>query len=234
MHVTAPREPGVLGVLRHHGRVFAGAQRTEILHGTAQQPGVAHRVPVIGEDADPGLPQFIEMRQCLTPPPQRYGSCRHHLHQPGASPPFLHVAGEVPCVDRGIGVGHRHQGGEPPGGGGGRPRGDVLLPFLARLAEMGMEVDQPGTHPAPGDIDGCFRVDPGLNGAHLGPGDGDVGGDGAIRPKDRPPFQHHVSHCCPPATGRAPPSAPPPRSQPGGGSASAGRPPLPGRVRPRG
>ena len=210
-------------------------QRTEVLHGAPQQPGVAHRVPVVGEDPDPGLPQLVEMRQCLTPPPEGDATCRHHLGQPAVRSPLRYVAGEVPAVDRGVGVGHRHQGGEPPGGGGGRTRGDVLLPLLTRLAEMGVQVDQSGTYPAPGDVDGVSRRRSRTQRPLTWvPVTSDVGGDGALWPKDRSPFQHQVSHCCPPATGRAPPSAPPPRSQPGGGSASAGRPPPPGRVRSRG
>ena len=200
VHVPAPRQTGILGVLSHYGRVIVGAQRGEVLHGAPQQPGVAHRIAIVGEDSDTRFPQFVEMGEGVTPPSEGDATCRHDLCQPGVPAPLLHVAGEVTAVDRGIGVGHRHQSGEPPGRGGGRPRCDVLLPLLSRLAEVGVQVHQPGPHPAPGDVDGVLRFDPGLDRGHHSPGDGDVSSHGASRPEDRPSFQDQVSHCDRPAT----------------------------------
>ncbi len=148
VHVAAPAQPRILGVLRDHP-----SPPRQVLHGPAQQPGVLDRFSVVGEHPDPGRQQLVEAGQADA------------FHAGGDAPggddfdearppaPIRYVTGQMPGVGGGVGVGHGHHRRVSAGRGGRRAGGDVLLPFLAGFAQMGVEIDEAGAEQQSGEVD---------------------------------------------------------------------------------
>src|SRR5438445_2379125 len=131
-------------------------------------------------------------------------------------------------VGDGIGVGHRADRGEAAGGGGARTARDGLFVFVARLAQMDVQVDETGRDDLP---------------LHIADADSIGGGEPASHCGDLPILNEHIgkliqittridhaptlqqygpAHSLPPP---APPPPPPPRfaTTPGPARASACR-----------
>ena len=175
VHVAAGGDRLVLAVLSQD-HVEAGG----VLQRPAHQPGVLHAASVVGEDPDAELGHLSQRRQLLAGPAHGDGPGRVDVAQRGTTE-LLHLAHDPGAVDGRLGVRHGHHRGEPAEGG--RPRAGLdrlgLLP--TRLAEMGVEIDQPRRHDASGGIDGVLaallrQVGPDRGDAAGAGVDGDVGG----------------------------------------------------------
>ena len=139
VHLRARGEPGLLGVLGDDA-----VERLDVLQRAAHQPRVGHAVPVVGEDPDPGrgVGHRAELGQLLAGQPDGDRADRLHVDQPGlaAEPPdLLDDAGRV--GDR-RGVGHRAHRGVAAERRGPRAGLDGLGVLAARLAQVGVQVDQ--------------------------------------------------------------------------------------------
>ncbi len=191
VHVAACGETGVHGVLGDRA-----PELCNVLHGAPQQTGVGHRVTVVGEEPDAGSPQLVEVSQLPALPAGRDAAGRGDVYEPHFTAPVDDVAGQVPRVDDGVRVRHGDDGRVPAGGRGGRAGGDVLLVLLARLAQVGVEIDEAGRDPGAGSVDlvggtpGDLRT--GLG--HHAVGDAHVALDGPLGPEHDAVADDHVTH----------------------------------------
>ncbi len=127
------------------------------------------QLPVVGEDPHPRrrVGHRAELGQPLARQPDGDGADRAHVAVPGlpAEPPdLLDHAGGV--GDR-VGVGHRVHGGEAAQRRGRRAGLDRLGVLPARLAQVGVQVDQPGQRDQAVGVDD-LGAGPAQTGADLG------------------------------------------------------------------
>jgi hypothetical protein len=139
----------VFGVFGHQG----SGQISEISHRPTQQTGCRHRIAVVGEDADPCLVHPFVVGQFLSLPASGQGACGDDLDVADvASLPHSRRCRRAP-VDGRESVGHGNYGGEASGGRRPPPGRQILLPGLARVTEMDVEIDQTGPEPCATGVD---------------------------------------------------------------------------------
>jgi hypothetical protein len=172
-----------------------GQEQTEtggVLEGATHQAAVLHAGAVIGEDPDPESRQLGEGHQLAALAPDRDGGGHVDVADRPTSE-VQHVAGHRGVVDGRLGVGHGQHRRVPAEGGGARCGGDGLGLFPARLAHVGVQVDEPGSdHRCGGvELDGPGGQVPEI-GAHGDDGpvdDEDIGPAPAGRIDDVPTAQ---------------------------------------------
>ena len=141
VHLRALGQPGLLGVLGDHP-----VERLHVLQRPPHQPRIGDAVAVVGEDPHPRrrVGHRAELGQALAGQPDRDRADRLHVDQAGlaAQPPDL--------LDHAGGVGHRrgvrHRADRGVAAQRRRPRAglDRLGVLPARLAQVGVQVDQAG------------------------------------------------------------------------------------------
>ena len=141
VHLRVLGEPRLLGVLGDDA-----VERLHVLQRPAHHHRVAHALPVVGEDPDPGggVGHRAELGQLLAAQPDGHRPDRVDVAVAGlaAQPPdLLDDAGGV--GDR-LGVGHRVHGGEAAQRGRLGAGLDGLGVLAAGLAQVGVQVDQAG------------------------------------------------------------------------------------------
>ena len=191
------------------------AASCQIVHGLAQQRGVGDGVAVVREDPHPGIPQLIEMGELLSLSPHRDRSCGDHVYLPDALSPIGHEAGEMAGIGGRIGIGHGDHGGIAAGGRSSRSRSNVLFPFLARLAQVGVQVDESWSDPGAVALDQRCGVEARSDLDDHALGDANVSVDHAVLGQDAPTGENQLTHRAHlPSGGTRPPFGPPPRSTP--------------------
>ncbi len=150
VHLGVLGQPRLLGVLGDDA-----VERLDVLQRPAHQHRVGDALAVVGEDPHPGgrVGHRAELGEPLAAEADGDRADREDVAVPGlaAEPPdLLDDAGGV--GDR-VGVGHRVHGGEAAERGGARAGLDGLGVLAARLAQVGVQVDQAGQRDEPGGVD---------------------------------------------------------------------------------
>jgi hypothetical protein len=141
VHVPAPGEAGIFGVLGYHSSSLG-----EVFHRMTKQACVGHAISVVGEEPDPRFEEFIEMRQRIAGPAHGDGPRRHNLDQACLAAAVGHEAGEVAGVDGRAGVRHRYHRGVAAGGGSSGSRPNIFFPFKARLPQVAVQIYKARAH----------------------------------------------------------------------------------------
>ena len=170
VHVAPRGQGGVLAVLGQDD-----AQGGAVLHGPAHEPAVLHPVAVVGEQAHAQGGHLGQGGQLLALPADGDGAGDAHVAR-RLGPEAQDLPHHGGAVDGGIGVGHGHHRRVAAQGRGPGPALHRLGLLHARLAQVGVQVDEPGSHDAaPGVEDGDARpgVQPGLDGDDVALAHGD-------------------------------------------------------------
>ena len=193
-----------------------------VLHRPAHQAGVLHAPAVVGEEPDAQRGHLPDRRQLLALPPDGDGAGDVDVAQRRA-PEVEHLVDHRRRVDGRRGVGHGHERGVPAERS--RPAAglDGLRLFLARLAQVAVEVDEARRHDAAPGVDDLVggevlphRDDAPVRHHDIGP-PGAAGVDHRAAPDDELRHRSLPSAARPSrATGRARPCARRPRWPPGG------------------
>jgi hypothetical protein len=119
-------------------------ERTYVLQGTPHQSGVRHTAAVVGEDPDTGrgTGHQPELRQLRTLQALAHRTDRHNLNKTIPSAKFGYVFGGLRRIRDRCGVRHGQDRRVATPGGGGRAARHRFGVLAARLAEMGVQVDQ--------------------------------------------------------------------------------------------
>ncbi len=221
VHRTATGERAVLAMLgqRH-------AEALGVVEGSAHQRAVLDAGPVVGEERDPEVRQLTHRSKRLSRPPHGDGAGHRHVGQ-CAPAEGEHLGHHPRRIERGLGVGHGHDGGEAAQRRGPGARLDRLGLLAAGLAQMGVQVDQAGpdeTATGIEDAGAAGRVDRRADRGDGGPVDRDVGAGDAVGADDRsaPDHERDVRQRPPPprtprrGAGTGWPCAPRRRSPPAG------------------
>ena len=150
VHLGALGQPRLLRVLGDDA-----AERLDVLQGPAHQHRVGDALAVVGEDPHPGgaVGHRAELGEPLPAQPDGDRPDRPHVAVPGLAtePPDLL---DDPCgVGDRVGVGHRVHRGEAAERGGRGAGVDRLGVLPAGLAQVGVQVDQPGQRDQPVGVD---------------------------------------------------------------------------------
>ena len=172
VHGTAGRQAGVLTVLSQRHPEPLG-----VVEGTPHQRAVLHAGAIVSEERDAQCRQLGQRRQRVAGPSHRDGAGHRHLGH-AADAEGEHLGRHPGRVDGRLRVGHGDDGGEAaecsrPGAG--LDRLGLLVPGLA---QVGVQVDQPGADQAPGGVEhprARWRVDRPGHRHDVGAGHGDVG-----------------------------------------------------------
>ena len=101
---------------------------------------------VIGEAHDPVLGHVPHFRQFLAFFPFGDGPDHFHMDVPFFLGPFLDAADHNGAVDHRFGIGHAGHPGDAPVGCCHGAGDQIFLGFQPRFPEMGVEVDEAGSH----------------------------------------------------------------------------------------
>ena len=148
VHRPALAEVEILGVLDDRQ-----VERARVLERAAHQAGVHHRAAVVGDRDDAALLHVRDVGEHLALEALRDRADRPHPH--GADllrAPHDQLGHRALVVDR-LGVRHAADRGEPARGRRARAGLDVLLVLLTGLAQVDVQVDQPGHDPQVLDVD---------------------------------------------------------------------------------
>ncbi len=164
-----------------------------VVERSAHQSRRLHPGPVIGEEPNPEGGQLGHGRQALAGPTHRDRPGHRHFRRCRGCQ-LLHVSHRLCRIESRLGVGHGHYRGVTAEGGspGARLDGFRLLP--ARLAEMGVEVDQTRGDDAALGLEHHRALRPGdlmLDGRHPALCDQDVRPTLAVVIDHRPTPDHH-------------------------------------------
>ncbi len=129
-----------------------------VLEGPTHQERVLHAVAVVGEDPHAGVSEFGERRQLRagTADGDRPGG--QDLAESCSLALAAHEVDDLDTVLRRVGVGHRDDRGEPPERGGPAAGLDRLGLLAPGLAQVHVQVDEPGRHDQSGRIDHVVAV----------------------------------------------------------------------------
>ncbi len=207
----------VLGVF-HEKKI----ERLGVFEGTPEDQCAAHRPSVVRECDGPRFLELREVRHLFPFQPARDSRHGEYVCRPLGRRLLPDVPRHFRMVVHRVGVRHADDGGEPPRGGRGRSRPDVLFPLESGIAKVDVHVDQARENPFPGRVDhravkplGSFPV--GKEIRYL-----------SVRNHDAPPFipsrfgiDHssflNEQHCAPPREGKAAPFGWRRRTPPGSG-----------------
>ncbi len=201
----ADGQPRFLGVL--------GDQHTEpggVFQCAAHDQRVVDAFAVVGEHPHLGGSggHHAHLGELLAGQSDGDRADRVHVDQADLLPAVPDVVGDHRAVGDRCGVGHREHRGEPAECGCGRTGFDVLSVFAAGLAQMGVQVDEPGQQHLPGGIDHIGIVgdrEPGADVGDLPVFDQDV--DRVTLAVEPHPTQQHA-HAITPLPARPVPARP--------------------------
>ena len=158
VRLRAPGEPVVLGVLGDHD-----VERRGVLQRPAHDQRIVHAAAVVGEH--PHLRgragHRAELGHPLAAQADGDGADRVHVDEPDLGTAAAHVQRDDVGVDDRSGVGHREHGGEPAERGRRRARRDRLGLLAARLAQVGVQVDEPRQQDEPVGVERLVGGEPG-------------------------------------------------------------------------
>ena len=118
------------------------------------RPVVLHAAAVVGEDPHAERRQLAHRRERPRPArPTVMAPLTRTSHSPAVSPSVEHLAHHGGGVDGRLGVGHGQHGGEAAEGGGPAAGLDRLGLLAARLAQVGVEVDEARGDDAAGGVE---------------------------------------------------------------------------------
>ena len=129
------------------------AESAPVLHGPAHEQFVLHAVAVVGEDPHSRGGEFGERGECLSATSDGDATAGHDLDESGPATLFAHEVDDGDAVLRGIGVRHRDDRGVAALRRGTTPGLDRLRFFLARLAQVRVQVDEARCDDAAGHVD---------------------------------------------------------------------------------
>jgi hypothetical protein len=140
VHLGALGEPRLLGVLGDHA-----VEGLDVLERPAHQHGVADAPAVVGEHPDPrrGVGHRSELGEALPRQPHGDRADRTDVAVAGLPPEPPDLLDHAGGVGDRLGVGHRVDGGEAAEGRGAGAALHGLGVLAARLAQVGVQVDQP-------------------------------------------------------------------------------------------
>ena len=232
VHGTPGGQGLVLAVLGQGDAESAG-----VVEGPAHEGPVLNPGPVVGEQPYAEGGQLGHRGQPHAEAPHGDGPGHQHLGRRLATE-LEHLSGRARVVDGRLGVGHGHHRRETTEGGRPGARLDGLGLLAPGLAQVGVQVHQPGGHQAPPGVEDRRPRGQRQVGAHLDDGAGldpDVGPAGTADVDHRAAADHDLIHASPrsarrtrrrprwrPATrrprggGRGRPYGWPPRWPPGG------------------
>ena len=139
VHHRALGEPFDLAVLGERDPEPVG-----VLEGPAHQQRVLHAVAVVGEDPHAGVGELGERGQLLTAAADGDRAGRQDLAEPGSLALAAHEVDDLDAVLGRVGVRHRDDRGESAERSGPAAGLDRLGLFRARLAQVHVQVDEPG------------------------------------------------------------------------------------------
>ena len=141
VHLGALGQARVLGVLGDDA-----VEALDVLQGAAHEDRVGHAPPVVGEDAHAGgaVRHGAHLAQVLALEPRADGAHRVDVDPPGLAPQAQDLLDHPGAVLHGGGVGHGEHGGVTAHGGGAGAGEHGLGGLAARLAQVGVDVDQAG------------------------------------------------------------------------------------------
>ena len=152
-------EPAAARPFVHHGTLGqAGdlavlgerdAEPAGVLERPAHEERVLHAIAVVGEDAHADRGQFGEGGELGPVPADRDRGSGEHLAQSGPGGLLPDEVDHFHAVLCRIGVGHRHDRGEAAECGGSAAGLDRLGLLLAGLAQVRVQIDEPGADDAP-------------------------------------------------------------------------------------
>lgn len=154
-------QPGLLGVL--------GDQHTQaggVFESAAHDQRVVHADPVVGEHphrGDTGI-HHAHLGEFSSGEPDRDGADGMYVDQTDLLSPVPDVVGDHRTVGHRMGVGHREHRRVATQRCCRRTGLDVLGIFAARLAQVGVQVDQPRQQHVIGGIDDIRRIGDGQSG----------------------------------------------------------------------
>ena len=128
-------------------------ERARVLEGAAHEPRVHHRAPIVGDRDDAAFLHVRDVGERLALEALRDRPDRMHAHGADLSRAPHDQLGDRALVVDGLRVGHAADRGEAARRGRARPGLDVFLVFLPGLAQVDVQVDQPGHDPQAFDID---------------------------------------------------------------------------------
>ena len=144
VHRRSPRETRILRVLNHRH-----CEESGVLERPAQQVPVADPVPVVGKRDRAGAPHFPELGELLPPAAARDGPDRIDARGPGFRAPRRDECGHGAVVVDRVRIRHRADRREAAGRRGGCAGCDRLRVFAPRLAQVDVEIDEPGKDEQP-------------------------------------------------------------------------------------
>ena len=133
----------------HDGEI----ERARVLHRATHQLGVHHRLAVVGDGHAASLLELPHLGQLLAGEPLGDGADRVDPHHPRLACAVDDQLGHRAAVVGRRGVRHRADGREPARRRRTRPGDDVLFVLLPRLAQVGVQIDEPGHDPLPAHVD---------------------------------------------------------------------------------
>ena len=139
VHAAAAREVAILLVGDHRQ-----VEERRVLERAAHEAGVHHRHAVVGDGDDARALHLADLRQALALESDRDGTDRMDARPSGSRGALEDVARHRAVVVHRVGVRHARDGGEAAGERGAHARRDRLLVLVARLAEVDVDVDEPG------------------------------------------------------------------------------------------
>ena len=160
VHVAAGGQRVVLAVLGQRD-----AEARGVLEGAAHEPRVLHAGAVVGEEAHAERRHLRHRRQLLAGAADGDGTGDVDVAQRGGAE-LQHLAHDGGAVDRRLGVRHGDDRGVAAERGGPRAGLDRLGLLAARLAQVGVQVDEAGADDAPAGVE--HRAWPSRSGADRG------------------------------------------------------------------
>ena len=139
VHDAARRKCRILAVVGD-----GDVERARVLEGGAHEMTRHDRFAIIGDGDGAGSNHFAELGEPLPSLADGNGADRMHARQAGAPRLTDDESDGRLVVGHGIGIRHRADGSEPTRGGRPSAARHRLLVFIARFAQMYMEIDQTG------------------------------------------------------------------------------------------
>ncbi|CAB4953369.1 unannotated protein [freshwater metagenome] len=137
------------------------AERAGVLERASHELRVLHAVAVIGKDAHTRCGELTERGEPLASAADGDAARRQHLAQPGALALGAHELDDGDAVLRRVGVRHRHHRSEATERSAAAAGLDGLGFFLARLAEVHVQVDETGGDDAARGVEELAAGEPG-------------------------------------------------------------------------
>ncbi|CKT75507.1 Uncharacterised protein [Mycobacterium tuberculosis] len=136
------------------------AQTGGIFQGAAHDQRVMHADPVVGEHPHLGGAgvHHAHLGQLGSGQPDGDRADGVHVDQADLLAAVPDVVGDHRAVGHGVGVGHREHRGVAAQSGRGRTGFDVLGILAARLAQMGVQIDEPGQQHVSGGVNDIGRI----------------------------------------------------------------------------